>query len=109
MSTDLLKKKCVACGGDVQPLAGEELKTLSTQIPDWDVIEGHHLKREFSFPDFKSALGFVNAIGEVAEAENHHPNISFTWGKVSVEIWTHSIDGISENDLILAAKFDTIL
>lgn len=108
MSQTLCEKKCVPCEGGVSALKGEALEVLATEVPEWIVEEEHHLRREYSFPDFKSALGFVNAVGEIAEQENHHPNISFTWGKVEIKIWTHAIDGLSENDLILAAKIDRI-
>jgi 4a-hydroxytetrahydrobiopterin dehydratase len=81
---------------------------LHRQVPEWEIVAGHHLHRHFSFDDFVGALRFVNRIGEVAEAEAHHPNIMLTWGKVEVEIWTHKIDGLTESDFILAAKLDEL-
>jgi 4a-hydroxytetrahydrobiopterin dehydratase len=108
MSEELAAKSCVPCKGDVPPLQGKELEALSNQLPQWRVVDGHHLHRTYEFPDFKSALARVNEIGEVAEAEGHHPNISFTWGRVTVEIFTHSIDGLTESDFVLAAKIERL-
>lgn len=104
--TDLTSKKCVPCEGGAQPLKGEALKAYREQTPDWQVVEDHHLYRKFPFKDFKQALEFVNKVGAIAEQEGHHPNITFTWGKVEITIYTHSIGGLSENDFILAAKID---
>ncbi len=107
-SCSLASKKCIPCRGNVPPLTGEDLERLSVQLPDWNVIEEHHLRRTFKFADFAAALAFVNRIGEVAERENHHPWIHFTWGKVEVEIWTHKINGLTESDFIMAAKIGQI-
>jgi len=107
--TDLTAKTCVACEGDVPPLKGKDAEELKSQIEaDWKIIDDHQLERNYKFPDFKSALAFVNKVGEVAEQEQHHPNIDFTWGKVKITSYTHAIDGLSENDFILAAKIDQI-
>ena len=106
--SDLAKKKCIPCSGGIPPLGAEQIETLHAQLAGWEVILGHHLRRVFPFKDFVTALRFVNRIGEVAEAEGHHPNITFTWGRVEVEIWTHKIDGLAESDFILAAKIDAI-
>ncbi len=107
-SCELAEKQCIPCKGGVPALKGEELAELHAQLPEWDVVEEHHLRRAYVFPDFARALSFVNKLGEVAEHENHHPWIRFTWGKVIVEIWTHKIDGLTESDFILAAKIDRI-
>ena len=105
----LTEKKCVPCEGGVQPLKGDALLDLKQQVEtSWIVINEHHLEHDYEFKDFQSALDFVNKVGEVAEKENHHPNIEFTWGKVKITIFTHAIDGLSENDFILAAKIDQI-
>ena len=69
-------------------------------------VDGHHLTRTFTFPDFRQALAFVNRVGAVAEAEGHHPDLSLTWGRVDVKTYTHKIDGLTESDFILAAKID---
>jgi len=106
--TELAAKSCVPCRGGVPSLRGEELEKLQTQVPEWGVIQEHHLRRVFTFPDFVSALAFVNKVGEIAEKEGHHPDIYLTWGKVEITIWTHKINGLTESDFILAAKIDTL-
>jgi len=105
---DLSQKKCTPCRGGIPPLKEGEIKKHLDKIKDWQVIDNHHLEKQLNFPDFKSALAFVNQVGDVAEQENHHPNINFTWGKVEISIWTHKIDGLHENDFILAAKLDEL-
>jgi 4a-hydroxytetrahydrobiopterin dehydratase len=105
---DLASKKCVPCKGGVPPLAGKELEELSQQVPQWKVIDGHHISRVFTFPDFKQALAFVNKVGAIAEEQGHHPDITLSWGKAAVTSWTHKIDGLTESDFILAAKIDRI-
>ena len=104
----LVDKNCVPCKGGVPPLQGEELKRLSAQLPDWKVVEGHHLQRTFLFPDFRKALDFVNRAGEVAEAQGHHPDLALSWGSVEVKIFTHKIEELTESDFILAAKIDQV-
>jgi 4a-hydroxytetrahydrobiopterin dehydratase len=104
----LARKECVPCKGGVPPLKGEELNRLSEKVEGWDVIEEHHLSKTYKFPDFIKALEFVNKAGNIAEQQGHHPNIFLTWGKVSIETWTHKIDGLTESDFILAAKIDEI-
>ena len=106
---DLLSKKCEACEGGVAALNPSQISELLNQIDSWSVIDNHHLSKEFEFPNFVLALAFVNDVGTVAEEEGHHPNIFLTWGKVGIEIWTHSINGLTENDFILAAKVDELL
>ncbi len=106
--SQLAAKTCVPCMGGVPPLAGEDLKRLQREVPQWEVVNGHHLKRKFSFPDFRAALAFVNKVGEIAEQQGHHPDIYLTWGKVEISIWTHKIDGLTESDFILAAKIDQV-
>ncbi len=106
--TDLASKHCVPCRGGTPPLKGEELETLQGQLPDWSVIEQHHIEKAFRFPNFKSALVFVNRIGDVAEEQGHHPDICFGWGNVKVTLYTHKISGLTESDFILAAKVDQL-
>jgi 4a-hydroxytetrahydrobiopterin dehydratase len=108
MSMSLAEKHCVPCRGGVPPLAGAELEKMEQQVTGWQVVEGHHLLKSFSFPDFRSALSFVDGIGETAEQEGHHPDIYLAWGKVEVKTWTHKIDGLTESDFILAAKIDAL-
>jgi 4a-hydroxytetrahydrobiopterin dehydratase len=105
---ELADKHCVPCKGGVPPLHGPDLEKMMTQVPGWQVVEEHHLTRSFTFPDFKTALDFVNRVGAVAEEEGHHPDLFLTWGKVDVKTWTHSINGLSESDFILAAKIDRL-
>ena len=108
--SDLTAKQCIPCRGGVPPLAGAELAALAAELgPDWRVVDGHHLERAFTFPDFKSALAFTNRVGELAETEGHHPDIHLAWGKVRLTIWTHKIDGLTESDFILAAKAERLV
>jgi 4a-hydroxytetrahydrobiopterin dehydratase len=106
--SDLASKTCVPCKGGVPPLAGKELAELAAQVPEWKVVDGHHLTRLFRFPDFVQALAFVNKVGEVAEGQGHHPDILLSWGKAEITTWTHKIDGLTESDFILAAKIDRL-
>jgi 4a-hydroxytetrahydrobiopterin dehydratase len=106
--SDLASKTCVPCKGGVPPLAGKELAALSEQVPEWQVVNGHHLVRLFKFPDFRQALTFVNKVGEMAEGQGHHPDILLSWGKAEITTWTHKIDGLTESDFILAAKIDRL-
>ena len=108
MTNDLVQKKCAPCHGGVAPLKGTSLEALHRQVPGWQVIDDHHLQRLFRFPDFASALAFVNRVGAVAEQEQHHPDISLGWGRAEITTYTHSIGGLSENDFILAAKIDRV-
>ncbi|MGA7624397.1 MAG: 4a-hydroxytetrahydrobiopterin dehydratase [Candidatus Acidiferrales bacterium] len=106
--SDLASKNCVPCRGGVPPLAGGELEVLSKQVPQWKVVDGHHIVRDFKFPDFAQALAFVNKVGAIAEEQGHHPDIALSWGKAQVTTWTHKINGLTESDFILAAKIDQI-
>jgi len=105
---DLASKKCGPCEGDTPALDKSKVNELLGQLDGWGVEKEYHLVRSFSFPDFKSARAFVNRVGELAEAEGHHPNIYLAWGLVKIELWTHAIKGLSENDFILAAKIDKL-
>jgi 4a-hydroxytetrahydrobiopterin dehydratase len=104
----LAEKHCVPCRGGVPPLNGAQIDALLPQVPGWSVAGEHHLARTYAFPDFVTALAFVNRVGEIAEQEGHHPDLYLSWGKVEVRIWTHKIDGLTESDFILAAKIDRI-
>ena len=107
--TKLSQKKCVPCSGDVPPLTLTRQAELLQQLaPQWVVKEGHHLKRGYSFPDFKEALAFTNRVGTLAEEEGHHPDISLGYGRVELSLYTHAINGLSESDFILAAKIDEL-
>jgi 4a-hydroxytetrahydrobiopterin dehydratase len=107
----LADKTCVPCKGGVPPLKGKELARVHAQLPEaaqWNVVHEHHLVRTYTFPDFKSALAFVNRVGALAEQQGHHPDILLGWGKVAITTWTHAVDGLTESDFILAAKIDQL-
>jgi 4a-hydroxytetrahydrobiopterin dehydratase len=109
--SDLAAQQCVPCRGGVPPLAGDKIAELLERLgPNgWQVERQHHLEKEYEFDDFASALAFVNRVGAVAEEQGHHPDLSLTWGKVGIRIWTHKIDGLTESDFVLAAKCDAAL
>ena len=77
-------------------------------MPDWKVVNEHHLQKSYRFKDFREAQTFVNRVGDLAEEQGHHPDICFGWGQAEITIWTHKIDGLTESDFILAAKIDEI-
>lgn len=107
--TGLSAKTCVPCRGGVPPLKGKELDELHRQLPEfahWNIVNEHHITRQFKFPDFKSALEFVNRVGDLAEEQGHHPDILLAWGRVEITLWTHKVDGLTESDFIMAAKID---
>jgi 4a-hydroxytetrahydrobiopterin dehydratase len=107
--SDLAQKECVPCKGDVSPLKGDDLKALAEQLGGgWRVIDEHHLERESKFKDFRAALDFTNRVGELAESQNHHPDIYLAWGKVNLTLWTHKIDGLTESDFVFAAKVNKL-
>lgn len=106
---DLVQKKCVACEGGAAPLNKAEAEVLLKQLRAWTLSgDGRWISKEFKCKDFAEALRFTNAVGAIAESEGHHPDIQLSWGSVVVELTTHAIGGLSENDYILAAKIDTI-
>ncbi len=105
----LADQDCVPCRGGVPPLPPSTIADLLQQIPGWTVIANHHLTREYVFPDFRTALVFVNRIGALAEEQGHHPDLTLAWGKVGVSVWTHKINGLTESDFILASKVDRAL
>ncbi|MCC6543660.1 MAG: 4a-hydroxytetrahydrobiopterin dehydratase [Nitrospirae bacterium] len=105
---DLLKKRCVPCDGGTPVLDKAEADVLIIkEIPLWTLKDGH-LFRSFKFRDFKEAMIFVNSLADLAEDEGHHPDICIHYNRVDVELWTHAIKGLSENDFIIAAKADRL-
>lgn len=104
----LASKECVPCKGGVPPLTGAQIRPLQSELKGWDVIDEHHLTRLYNFPDFVTALDFVNKVGALAEEQGHHPDILLAWGKARIDIWTHKINGLTESDFILAAKIDAL-
>ena len=105
--SNLSSRECVPCRGGVPPLNGTEISNLLKELDGWEVIEEHHLRKSYTFKDFREALLFVNRVGQLAEEQGHHPDICFGWGHCEVTIWTHKIDGLTESDFILAAKIDS--
>src|SRR5258706_9918581 len=98
----LTQKKCVSCEGGVAMLTPGEAKTMLKEVPGWMIsTDGKILKRHFKFDDFAQALDFTNKIGAIAESEGHHPDLKVGWGYVEVELWTHAIGGLHENDFIV--------
>src|SRR5437762_5261585 len=107
--TALAEKECMPCKGEVLPLKGQELARLSEELNGgWQVVNAHHLEKEYKFKDFRHALDFTNKVGELAEAQGHHPDIYLAWGKVKLTVWTHKVDGLTESDFVLAAKADRL-
>ena len=107
--SSLAEKNCVPCEAGGKPLQGAALAHLASELGGrWKIVEQHHLEKEFAFKDFKQALAFTNAVGDLAEAQGHHPDIYLAWGKVKLTIWTHAVNGLSENDFVLAAKTDRL-
>lgn len=105
----LAKRDCKPCKAGTPPLAGEALEKLAAALGrGWELRDGKRLEKRFAFKDFRQALDFTNRIGAVAEAQEHHPDIGLSWGKVEVSLWTHSVGGLSENDFILAAKLENL-
>ena len=104
----LLEKKCVPCREGTPPLTAEAVEHLRKEVPEWNVIENTEIQRTFPFENFAEGLSFVNQIGRLADEEDHHPTIELSYKKATVRLTTHAIDGLSENDFILAAKIDQI-
>ncbi len=101
-------KKCACDTGKVQKLNAEGIEELLKEVEGWKVVDGHHLQKEYKFKKYPEAVQFVNQLAAIAEEQNHHPDIYLSWGKVRVEIYTHVVNGLSDNDFILAAKYDVI-
>jgi 4a-hydroxytetrahydrobiopterin dehydratase len=106
---DLASKKCVPCEGGTPTLEINEIEDLQKQISEaWKVLQNKKIFREFSFVNYKHTMDFVNKVADIAEQEGHHPVMHVHYGKVEIELWTHAIGGLSENDFILAAKIDRL-
>ena len=110
--SDLAEKKCIPCEGGIPSFNLEEIHKYLKKVDDWDVKnnddKSFYLIKEFKFKNFEESQNFVNKVGNIAEVENHHPDISFGWGYCKVKIFTHAIKGLAESDFILAAKIDKI-
>ncbi|PYE35538.1 pterin-4-alpha-carbinolamine dehydratase [Idiomarina fontislapidosi] len=108
----LNQEHCEACNADAPKVSDDELASLMREIPEWTPVTDDGvmmLRREFKFKNFRQALEFTNKVGEIAEAEKHHPEIITEWGKATVTWWTHAINGLHKNDFVMAAKTDEIL
>jgi len=111
--SDLHNKNCIPCRGGISVFDLTEIHKYLKKVDGWDVKKNKEnsffLKKNFKFKNFLESQNFVNKVGNIAEKENHHPDISFGWGYVEVKIFTHKINGLVESDFILAAKIDKIL
>ncbi len=106
----LAQKECIPCKGGTPPLSEKESSRLLTELgKGWQVIDNHHLEKEYHFKNFKDGLDFTVKVGNIAEEQGHHPDIFLTWGKVKITVYTHKIDGLSESDFIFAAKVEESL
>lgn len=107
--SSLTQKKCVPCEIGTPPLTPPQFDPLLKQLKlEWEVIEGKKIRHEFKFKDFAAAMEFVNKVAKLAEAEDHHPNIHIYYSRVVIDLTTHNIKGLSENDFVLAAKIERI-
>ncbi|MEM8831935.1 MAG: 4a-hydroxytetrahydrobiopterin dehydratase [Cyanobacteria bacterium P01_G01_bin.19] len=109
--TELQQQKCVPCEGNVAAATAEEIDSYKKQVPDWNLVTENselRLQRVYQFSNFQKALAFTNLVGEIAEAQGHHPTLLTEWGKVTVTWWTHAINGLHQNDFIMAAKTDEV-
>ena len=110
--SDLLNKKCVPCEGGILPFDISQIHKYQKKVDGWSVNKNekkiHFLEKKFTFKNFINSQDFINKVGEKSEEESHHPDISFGWGYANIKITTHAIEGLSENDFILAAKIDHI-
>lgn len=108
---NLTKKHCVPCEGGTLPLSNEAEDTLHKEVPDWFLLtDGNHkIRKQFHFKTFPEAIAFVNKIVPIAEAEGHHPDIYIFYNKVQLDLFTHAVGGLSENDFIMAAKINQLV
>ncbi|MDX9973509.1 MAG: 4a-hydroxytetrahydrobiopterin dehydratase [FCB group bacterium] len=109
MASELAQKECQPCKGGIPPLKGQELNDLQARLGgDWKVVNEHHLENHYDFDDWMQAADFTHRVAQIADEQNHHPDIHLSYGKVKIEIWTHKIDGLTESDFVLAAKVDEV-
>ena len=104
---ELDQKKCIPCKSGGMSLTEDEAKKILVKTPNWE-LKKNKIEREFVFKNFVDAMKFVNKVGDIAESEGHHPDIHIYWNKVKLELWTHSVKGLSENDFIVAAKINIL-
>ena len=110
--SELAKKKCIPCSGDIPALKDNEINELKKELKNWEIkktIDGYNLlNKNIKFDNFLDSLNFINKVSKVAEEENHHPDLKFGWGYADITIFTHAIKGLTEGDFVLAAKIDVI-
>jgi 4a-hydroxytetrahydrobiopterin dehydratase len=110
MSGALADRDCVPCKGGVPPLPARRAEELRRQISaQWTVVDGHHLEREVKLRNFRQAMDLANRIAEIAESQGHHPDLLVSWGRLKISLFTHAINGLHENDFIMAARIDALL
>jgi 4a-hydroxytetrahydrobiopterin dehydratase len=102
----LLEKKCTPLPKGSPALSAQAIASLGIEVPEWKVIEGRKISREYRFKSYMDGARWVPLIGEIADSEDHHPDVHLLYRKVLIELWTHTVNGLSENDYIVAAKFD---
>ncbi|MEK7519179.1 MAG: 4a-hydroxytetrahydrobiopterin dehydratase [Patescibacteria group bacterium] len=105
---EIAQKKCLPCEGFKKPFSSSEIQNFLDQVKEWEVFKNRKIKKEFKFKDFKEVMVFVNKVAQLAEEERHHPDIHIFYNHVKIELFTHAIGGLSENDFIMAAKFDKL-
>jgi len=107
--SNLSEQKCSPCRGGIEPMSPEDIQSCLDQISEgWQVADNRKLEKMFRFKNFTEALAFTNNVGQLAEQQQHHPDIYLAWGKVKIELWTHKIGGLHKNDFILAAGIDKL-
>lgn len=110
--SDLSKKKCVPCSGEIPAFTEEQINEFKSKVKNWEIKKnekGHfYLSKDFKFDNFEKSLNFINEVSQIAETENHHPDLKFGWGYANIVIFTHAISGLAESDFVLAAKIDEI-
>jgi 4a-hydroxytetrahydrobiopterin dehydratase len=107
--SELAKRRCIPCEKGMPPLLPEKAQELAKELHEWMLVDGARmLAKSFTFKNFKQAIAFINEVARIAEEEGHHPDLTISYNNVGIELWTHAIDGLSENDFILAAKIDEI-
>jgi 4a-hydroxytetrahydrobiopterin dehydratase len=105
---DLAKKKCIPCEGGIPPLTEEEVLEYISVVKGWIIQDNTKIVKKMDFVNFKHTMSFVNEVARISDEEGHHPVMHISYGSAEIELWTHAIDGLSENDFILAAKIDRI-
>jgi 4a-hydroxytetrahydrobiopterin dehydratase len=110
---ELIKKKCLPCEGNITPFDISEIHKYQKKVDGWDILKDKKkvffLNKKFKFRNFLESQKFINKVSSISEEEGHHPDISFGWGYAEIKITTHAIEGLSENDFILAAKIDMLI